>query len=155
MRRDTKIAAAVFIAIPVAILTASFATTWAIAHGASMHWRWLFRVMCHGIASRCLLLWGVPMPICARCTAIYAGLLLGFLAFVVVRKGSERALRWTAFFAALPVFIDGVTQATGLRESTNALRIATGLVAGFAFGLWVLCAIENVPRDQPQRLDAV
>lgn len=155
MRRDTKIAAAVFIAIPVAILSASVATTWAIAHGASAHWRWLFRMMCHGIASRCLLLWGIPMPICARCTAIYAGLFAGLVAFLVVRKGNELALRWAAFIAVVPLLIDGLSQATGLRESTNALRIVTGLLAGFAFGLWVLCAIENVPRDEPQRLDAV
>jgi uncharacterized membrane protein len=155
VRNDTKIAAAVFAAIPLAILSAAVATTWAIAHGASMSWRVVFRVMCHGIPSRCLTIWNVPMPICARCTAIYAGLFAGLLLFLMIRKGSERWFRWVAIVAATPLLIDGVTQATGLRESTNPLRLATGLLAGFFFGMWVLCAIETTPREPSHRLDAV
>ena len=53
----------------------------AIAHGASMRWRLAFRLFCHGIPDRCIDLWGVPMPICARCTAIYAGLAVSLLIF--------------------------------------------------------------------------
>lgn len=155
MRQETKIAGAVFLAIPVLILAAATATTWAIAHGASMQWRLLFRVMCHGIPSRCLLLWSVPMPICARCTAIYAGLFTGLALFLIVRRGSERAFRWIAFAAALPMLIDGVTQAAGFRESTNGLRLVTGAIAGLAFGMWVLCAIERAPKPHPDRLDAL
>jgi uncharacterized membrane protein len=162
VRNDTKIAAAVFAAIPLTILSAAFATTWVIAHGASMKLRLLFRVMCHGIPSRCLTIWDVPMPICARCTAIYAGLFAGIVLLIaLLAAGSrfsgatERWFRWTAIVAAMPVFIDGVTQAAGLRESTNPLRLATGLVAGFFFGIWVLCAIETAPREPSHRLDAV
>lgn len=155
MRNDTKIAAAVFAAIPLAILSAALTTTFAIAHGASMRWRLLFRVMCHGIPGRCLTLWDVPMPICARCTAIYLGLFAGLMLFLVVRRGSERWFRWVAIAATMPLLIDGVTQATGLRESTNPLRLATGLLAGFFFGMWVLCAIETAPRERATRLDAV
>jgi uncharacterized membrane protein len=154
VRRETKIAGAVFIAIPVVILAAATATTWAIAHGASMHWRLLFRVMCHGIPSRCLNVWNVPMPICARCTALYGGLFAGLVLFMLIRRGSERAFRWMSFIAVLPLFIDGVTQATGLRESTNELRLVTGAIAGFFFGMWVLCAIERAPRPHPANLDA-
>ena len=77
MKRDTLIVGAVIAAIAVAILGGSVLCTWAIAHGASMQWRVLFRLFCHGIPSRCLTLWNVPMPICARCTAIYAGLFAG------------------------------------------------------------------------------
>jgi uncharacterized membrane protein len=155
VRKDTKLAAAVFAAIPIAILAAAAATTWAIAHGASTRWRIVFRLLCHGIPSRCLTLWDVPMPICARCTAIYAGLFAGLLLFMLIRRGNERLFRWSAIAAATPLFIDGVTQATGLRESTNGVRVATGLVAGLAFGLWVLCAIETAPREPSQRLDLV
>ena len=154
MRRETKIAAPVFLAIPVVILAAATATTWAIAHGASMRWRLLFRVMCHGIPSRCLTMWNVPMPICARCTAIYVGLFAGLMLFFLIRRGSERVFRWMAFAAVVPLFIDGVTQATGLRESTNELRLVTGAIAGLAFGLWALCAIEKAPKPLADKLDA-
>jgi uncharacterized membrane protein len=143
MKRDTKIVLAVLTPIPAGILTASMVCAWAIAHGASTRWRLLFRFMCHGIPERCLLLFGVPMPICARCVAIYVGLLAGLLLFPLLPLLRERFMRTVAFAALIPLGIDGLTQLAGLRESTNPLRIATGLVAGFAFGLWILSAVEQ------------
>ncbi|HWW61747.1 MAG TPA: DUF2085 domain-containing protein [Thermoanaerobaculia bacterium] len=143
MKRETRIAASVFIFGPAAMLTAAIACTYAIANGASMRWRALFRLVCHGIPERCLMLFGMPMPICARCTACYGGLILGLAAYLALPWISERLLRKLAWIGAIPIFVDGVTQALRLRESTNGLRVATGLVAGFAFGMWILSAIEQ------------
>ncbi len=143
MRRDTKIVMGVVAAIPVAILGASSFCAWAIAQGASMQWRLLFRVMCHGIVTRCLELFGVPMPICARCVGIYVGMLLGLATFAALPFLRERVTRVFAIAAVMPLAIDGLTQLAGLRESTNSLRIATGVIAGLAFGMWILSAIEH------------
>src|SRR5206468_1717392 len=63
LKRDTAIVAATLAAIATAILSASLACTWLIAHGASMRWRLPFHLLCHGIPERCLHIWGVPMPI--------------------------------------------------------------------------------------------
>lgn len=147
MKRDTKIVAAFVSAIPVLFLAASTFCTWAIAHGASMRWRLLFRIMCHGIERRCLDLFGVPMPICARCTGIYIGLFTGVLLFVLFPVMEERLLRMTLYAAALPMALDGITQALGLRESTNPLRLATGFIAALVFGMWALSAIEETRRE--------
>ena len=143
MKRDTKIVLAVAAAIPTVILGAATLCSWAIAQGASMRWRVLFRVMCHGRVERCLELFDVPMPICARCTGIYLGLLAGLLIFPIIPWLRERVMRTVAFLAILPLALDGVTQLTGLRESVKPLRIATGAIAGLAFGLWVLSAVER------------
>ncbi|MGZ8868910.1 MAG: DUF2085 domain-containing protein [Thermoanaerobaculia bacterium] len=143
MKRDTKIVLAFIAAIPTAILSASALCTWAIAQGASMEWRMLFRLMCHGKIERSLELFGAPMPICARCVGIYAGMLLGILAFWAIPLLRERVMRVVAFVAVTPLAIDGLTQLSGLRESTNELRVTTGIVAGFAFGLWILSAVER------------
>lgn len=148
MKRDTRIAAAVFVAIPLAILSASSACTFAIAQGASAQWRLLFRLFCHGIPRRCLTLWDVPMPICARCTAVYAGFLAGLLLFLVMPWIEERLLRVALYVASAPLIIDGVTQALRLRESTNSLRLATGLAAGVSLGMWALGAIERPQRGE-------
>ena len=110
MKRDTKIVMAVVSAIPIVILSASMVCSWAIAHGASMRWRLVFRLMCHGIPSRCLDLFGVPMPICARCVGIYAGLLAGLIAFWLLPIVTERVMRTIAFIAVTPLAIDGLTQ---------------------------------------------
>lgn len=146
MKRDTKIVLGMLAAVPTAILGAASLCSFAIAGGASMQWRGLFRVICHGMVPRSLELFGVAMPICARCTAIYAGLLAGILAFAVVPLLRERIMRAFAFAAMLPLAVDGLTQLTGLRESTNELRLATGAIAGLAFGLWILSAVER--RDE-------
>jgi uncharacterized membrane protein len=56
-------------------------------------------------------------------------------------------MRTVAFAAVTPLAIDGLTQLAGLRESNNPLRMATGIAAGLAFGLWVLSAVERRDDD--------
>lgn len=144
MRRDTRIVALFLASLSALILGASTLCAWAVAHGASPRWRLLFRMMCHGIERRCLTLFGVPMPVCARCTAIYIGLIAAAGAFVLLRPLiEERAMRMAMFVAAVPMLLDGLTQATGLRESTNDIRLVTGFLAAFAFGLWTVTAVEG------------
>ena len=143
MKRNTRILA-VTIAIAASwILAASVFCTWAIAHGASMRWRLAFRALCHGIPTRCLELWSVPMPICARCTAIYAGLILGIAFFLILPRIQAHIARRILAVAAVPMLIDGLTQLAMLRESTNLLRIETGLVIGVAFTFWALSEVES------------
>lgn len=143
MKRDTKIVLACAAFVPAAILALSTLCSFAIASGASMRWRSLFGFICHGRVERSLALFDIPMPICARCTGIYLGLLAGLAAFWFVRFVSARAMRNVSLVALMPLAIDGLTQLTGLRESTNPLRVATGLIAGLAFGLWILSAVEH------------
>ena len=143
MKRDTWIVAAVITAIAGCILAASVSCTWAIAHGASSHWRLLFRIFCHGIPERCLTLWGIRMPICARCTAIYTGLALAAGTFRLLPLMRERTARIILFMATIPLALDGLSQLARLRESSNGLRLATGLATGIAFGLWALTSVET------------
>ena len=143
MKRDSAIVAAMLAAIATVILSASLICTWAIAHGASMRWRLAFRLFCHGIPDRCISIWGVPMPICARCAAIYAGLAVSLIIFFVLPRMSELAARVMLMIAVTPLAVDGLTQLARLRQSTNALRMATGVTAGIAFGLWAITAVES------------
>lgn len=129
------------------ILVAAVLCTWAVAHGAASGWRNVFHILCHGIPERCLTLFGVPMPICARCTALYAGLIAGLVTFLLLPWLQERPLRIFLYLMTLPIAADGISQAMRLRQSTNSLRVATGLAAGFAFGMWVLSAIQH--HEQP------
>lgn len=143
MTRDRTIVAAVIASISAALLGTSVLCAWAIAHGASPAWRLPFRLLCHGLPERSLSLAGVSMPLCARCVGIYAGLLAGLLLFALLPGVAERTMRLIALAAVTPLAIDGFTQLFGLRESTNPLRLATGIAAGLAFGMWLLSAIET------------
>jgi len=98
-----------------------------------------FNLLCHGIEGRCLSLSGVAMPVCARCTGIYGGALLAasiFLTRRTVRGANRNDL--LPILALLPLALDGVTQAAGLRESTNAIRLFTGALAGSVVVWWLL-----------------
>ena len=143
MKRNTRILAVTIAAAASWILAASVFCTWAIAHGASMRWRLAFRALCHGIPQRCLEIWNVPMPICARCTAIYAGLIAGIAFFLLLPRIQAHIARRILAVAAVPMLIDGLTQLAMLRESNNLLRIETGLLLGVAFTFWALSEVES------------
>ena len=74
------------------------------------------------------------MGVCARCTGIWASLMLfGFIAtpLLYLRKLPQIRARWLAI-AIVPLVLDGATQFLGLRESTNEFRMITGIIAGAA-----------------------
>jgi uncharacterized membrane protein len=72
------------------------------------------------------------------------------VAFLLYPFVAERLMRYVMAAAAIPMLIDGLTQLSGLRESTNPLRLVTGFVAAFAFGAWALSAIE---QQQPRAVN--
>ena len=143
MKKETLIVGALIGTLAALVLLLAVACTYAEAHGASHWWRLPFRVLCHGIPHRCLFLFGARMPICARCTAIYIGLIAGAAAFLIAPWIPTRLLRVTMWIALLPMAFDGFTQLARLRESTNTLRIATGFPAAFFFVMWAMSAVER------------
>lgn len=124
-------------------IAASFSESSSIA-------RFPFRMICHGIPERCLVVFGSTMPVCSRCIGIYAGAIVGIGAALLLRR---RLPGIVAALAVLPLAIDGVTQALGIRESTNAIRFATGFVAGAALLCWVIQSLqekgENEANESP------
>ena len=143
MKRDTRIVAWFIGAIPCLILSAATVCAWAIGQGASTRWRLLFRILCHGLPERSLEVFGTTMPICARCTGIYAGLLAGILVFGFLPRIETAVLKVGVLVALIPIGVDGLTQAAGLRESNNPLRIVTGAAVAFLFGIWALASVEK------------
>ena len=146
MNRDRRIVAAVLGSIATVIGGGSILCSFLIAEGASPRWRLAFRLFCHGIAERSLSVFGEAMPICARCFGIYAGVLIGVIAFASWPYLRERTARWMMLFATMPILIDGGTQALGLRLSNNPLRVTTGILAAVAFTFWALAVVQQ--RDE-------
>src|SRR5260370_3739331 len=115
MKRTLPIIGGTIVFASSAMLLLSIVCTWAIAHGASIRWRSAFLLFCHGIPSRCLTIWNVPMPICARCTAIYAGMLISVLVFAVMPRLPEMVARVTLIAATAAIALHGATHAGHLR----------------------------------------
>ncbi|MGC8828076.1 MAG: DUF2085 domain-containing protein [Anaerolineae bacterium] len=87
----------------------------------------LFHRICHQEPARSLWIAGYPMAICARDVGLYGGLWLGLLIALWRRTFIPG---WAVLLCILPMVLDGGTQLLGLRESTNALRLVTGGLAG-------------------------
>ena len=100
---------------------------------------WLYSFFCHQRPERTLWLAGHPMAFCARDTGVYLGIGLGAAAGALLRR--PLLCGWAALALCLPLALDGGSQWIGLRESTNPLRIATGLLAGAAVAAYLLSRI--------------
>lgn len=69
---------------------------------------------------------GKQFPICARCTGILAGYLLGIL--LAIMTGPIFVIY--AFLLLIPTIIDGFVQLFTNYESNNIKRLITGIAAG-------------------------
>lgn len=82
--------------------------------------------ICHRRPDRSFFFRGRQFPVCARCTGIALGFItLPLFAFKIWSIG----LGW-ALLLHLPTYLDGMSQATGRRESNNRLRLVTGFLCG-------------------------
>jgi hypothetical protein len=95
-------------------------------------------LVCHQLPERSFQLMSVPLPVCARCTGIYAGAALAALAGAAWRRADGRGLvRAVLIAAALPTLVTLVYEwATGDMPS-HWVRAASGAPLGAALA-WIL-----------------
>ncbi len=107
---------------------------------------------CHQLPERSFFIVGYKLPLCARCTGIYLGLLNGYLIGLrTVRRnmGIRPSSVVLLVLAALPAAVDGLAQYVGGIESTNLRRLITGTLFGTAAGrllIPVLAALNGCYR---------
>jgi len=100
--------------------------------------------ICHQRADRSLFLNDNQLPFCARCTAIWLGLAIGLAFMVVYTIALKETFLIVIVVALLPIGIDGVGQLAGFWESTNLIRIFTGLPAGIICGIAIGIIIDEL-----------
>lgn len=82
--------------------------------------------MCHRLPERSFFIKGKQMPLCARCTGILAGYLVG----IILAIFGYRINIIGAIIFIVPTGIDGFIQYIGKWQSTNSRRLITGVLAG-------------------------
>jgi uncharacterized membrane protein len=125
---------------------------------SAMHW--LGYGLCHQIPARSFAAGGVQLPVCARDTGIYVGFVLSLLVMAALDRGRRRSelpqMPVLAIGGALVLAMawDGVTSYAGLRATSNDLRLATGLMCGWALPMVVVPLVNSQlwTRSDPGRV---
>lgn len=84
---------------------------------------------CHQMPERSFFYKGYQFPVCARCTGVIIGQILGAISFFLLVLPNR-----TVGFLCFMMFLDWWLQRVGLLQSTNLRRLITGLLCGFAVG---------------------
>ena len=84
--------------------------------------------LCHQIPERSFFFRGHQFPICARCT----GILLGYIIGGLIALRYQHIPLEILILLLVPLGIDGCAQYLGFWESTNRRRLFTGILAGIA-----------------------
>ena len=84
---------------------------------------------CHQIPERSFSYRGHPFPVCARCTGVIAGQVLGGVLFPFLALSYD-----TIAFLCFIMFFDWWLQRVRILQSTNLRRFVTGIFCGFAVG---------------------
>lgn len=80
---------------------------------------------CHQLPERSFFIRGRQFPMCARCTGVWAGYLLGICLYAFYKIPI-----WLDFLFCELMFADWLIQYIDLRQSTNIRRLITGLLCG-------------------------
>ncbi len=105
--------------------------------------------LCHQLPQRSFFAGGHQLPVCARDTGIYLGFMASLMLMAAIDRGRRRAGFPRAWVVAVGVLLlgamvyDGLTSYAGLRATTNALRLATGLGTGWALPLMVVPMLNS------------
>jgi uncharacterized membrane protein len=106
--------------------------------------------VCHQIPERSIFIDGKQLPVCARDTGLYIGSLLSMVFIITTRRRAHNAIPATFIsfsfvFFMLLLGIDGITSYLGIRTTTNAIRLATGLLVGIGLPFFMYpLMVDNV-----------
>ena len=100
--------------------------------------------LCHQKPERSFFLNGNQMPFCARCTAIWVGLVIGLGIMVFYRIQLDEKFFLLIIICLVPIGIDGIGQLLNFWESLNIIRVITGLLAGIICGIAIRIIIDEI-----------
>tara|TARA_Y100000310_G_scaffold345846_1_gene471167 strand:+ start:55841 stop:56350 length:510 start_codon:yes stop_codon:yes gene_type:complete len=99
---------------------------------------YFFSIIDHQIPERSFFIFGEQLGVCVRCTAIYVMFFVGSLLYPFFIKNDKlMEVRWLVIFI-MPLLVDGFSQLVGLRESTNTIRVITGILAGIILPFYII-----------------
>ena len=95
---------------------------------------------CHQLHERSFFFNNYQFPVCARCTGLLIGYIMGIIFFSFLLKYDIMKLFICTFLSVLILGIDGVLQLKKICISNNRRRLITGLLCGF----FLICFIIKI-----------
>jgi uncharacterized membrane protein len=92
---------------------------------------------------------GVQLPVCARCTGLYGGGLLGLLVWTGARRVARARLligrrpAVTLAASAVPTLLSVASEVLGVWDPANAGRAALALPLGLATGAMLAAVVKG------------
>ena len=105
--------------------------------------------LCHQKAERSFFINDNQMPFCSRCTAIWLGLVIGLGVLVFYSIQLNEKFLFIVIAGLGPIGIDGIGQLFGFWESTNIIRVVTGLIIGSICGISIGVIIDEIKTFRP------
>ncbi|MFP3918058.1 DUF2085 domain-containing protein [Lysinibacillus telephonicus] len=93
-----------------------------------------YAFMCHRLPERSFHCNGKQFPLCARCTGIMAGYVIGLL--ILATYGRLSLL--LSFALIIPMIVDGTGQLFHKWESNNIRRLITGIMGGISIDFIII-----------------
>lgn len=87
-----------------------------------------YMFFCHQLPERSFFFKGHQFPLCARCTGILIGYIIGIIYLFIVKDLHI----FIELLLMVPLLIDGTVQYLGYFKSTNIRRLITGILAGIS-----------------------
>ena len=116
-------------------------------------------VICHQQPSRSFHVWGTQVPVCARCTGLYASVPLGVLFALAfgrrrdVEDGStHRRVRVLVMLAVAPTVLTVAGELLGVTQPANLVRAAAAMPLGVTLG-WLVAATAQEPLRRQCMVD--
>jgi uncharacterized membrane protein len=137
----------------VAVLALAFtAGTWS-RWGSVL--RFVYAPVCHQSPERSLSVGDAVQAVCARCSGLYLGGVVGLAAGAVLLAGTGRRPRplWLAL-ALAPTALDALLPWVGLPQLDNLPRLALAVPAGAVAALFLTVGVADLfasPRKPPTR----
>ena len=98
--------------------------------------------VCHQLPEKSIFIEGKQLPVCARDTGIYFGSLISLFFVLLSKRRRSNSIpvpyiSFTFVFFMLLMGVDAVSSYVGFRETTNSIRLLTGLLVGISLPLFM------------------
>ena len=114
----------------------------------------VYKPVCHQIADRSFSCFGRPLAVCARCTGIYLGFLIGLGLYPLLRGWGRPALPAgrVFFLVSAPILLDTAANFLRLWDTPNAGRLVTGILWGTILPFYVMSGLADLVLSRKKRL---